>query len=413
MQAKKKPVEKKATVKKPVKKVAVKKPVAAKEPPKKSAKSGPIKTAVKKFVAGLSSMTKPKKKSGSASPLAKSVAKAAAKKAATPVKKISKPTVKAAPKVKAAKPVAPEKKSILKKLTTTIKKTAKPAKPSVAKKSQEKPEPKKVAIKPIPKKNVVKPIVPAKSTTSANPAVSSKPTASTRSQGSGILKAPSASARIRPTRKRLSIRDRFPVVKPRHFFRVDMPQNYGETYLRAMARDPEWIFAYWEITLQNIDDFKKRIGLETFLSARRILRVIDVTESDGNESVGSDVFTIETGDGVNNWYIRVPPLGRTYCIEFGLITGRGDFYLLARSNAISVPRASVSHEESTTWTDQELYKIVGLRRIGASENLPITESVEKTPAKVFQSVPVMVGSSENVSSSPSSPSFFFGASDRR
>ena len=46
----------------------------------------------------------------------------------------------------------------------------------------------------------------------------------------------------------------------RYSFNTDLPESYNKTYLIALPKDPHWLFLYWEIAEDTIDNMKNNIG---------------------------------------------------------------------------------------------------------------------------------------------------------
>jgi hypothetical protein len=165
---------------------------------------------------------------------------------------------------------------------------------------------------------------------------------------------------------------------PKYFFSTDIPDHYNETYMRALPRDPLWIFSYWEISQSSMDNVKTALG-DDFDRARWVLRVSDVTEIEYDGTNAWRSMDIDVTFNANNWYIKVWEPGRVYCIQGGLLTQQGIFVEAVRSNAIRMPRAGVSaitDEEWSTAASDELLKMSAAslkRSIGASERLEETE----------------------------------------
>jgi hypothetical protein len=123
---------------------------------------------------------------------------------------------------------------------------------------------------------------------------------------------------------------------------ADLPAGYGINRVVAMARDPAWIYAYWEITPEGLADGRRRVGDG---EARLTLRVCDLT--DGTER--ASFFDIEVYHRIGNWYIEVGKGGRTFVVEIGAKSGRGEFAALARSNPTMTPAGRISDDLSEEW----------------------------------------------------------------
>ncbi len=160
----------------------------------------------------------------------------------------------------------------------------------------------------------------------------------------------------------------------------DLPAAYGETRITVMVRDPFWAYAYWEIVPKKLEELKRSIGKDA-QQARMILRVYDITGIEFNGTNAQHYFDIQITAMTNNWYINLGAPHKTFCVDIGLKTRTGKFYLLARSNIIKTPRAWMSEIMDEQWmsTQEEFEKIYALSggyRVGAG-SLELQEIVAK------------------------------------
>lgn len=130
----------------------------------------------------------------------------------------------------------------------------------------------------------------------------------------------------------------------------ELPKNYNETSITLLARDPYWLYLYWEISSQSWQDMRNRFGNDMD-RARFILRVYDVTYIDFNGFNANSSFDIEVGPFAVNWYINLWSDNAVYCVDLAVILPDGYYHLIARSNAVSTPRASVSYRNDLIWLE--------------------------------------------------------------
>ena len=109
-------------------------------------------------------------------------------------------------------------------------------------------------------------------------------------------------------------------------------------------------------------------------AARPILRLMDVTSEDTTSASERHIRDIEIHGGVNNWYIDVAAPPRSFRVDIGYLARRGKFYVLARSNVVSTPKAGVTDVIDENWASvqeqfQKIYsqsggsqRLVGLDR---------------------------------------------------
>ena len=53
------------------------------------------------------------------------------------------------------------------------------------------------------------------------------------------------------------------------------PESYGQNRIRLLVRDPEWIFAHWDVKPQTLEELAKRLGERALALSRLTLRVVD------------------------------------------------------------------------------------------------------------------------------------------
>jgi len=130
----------------------------------------------------------------------------------------------------------------------------------------------------------------------------------------------------------------------------DLPGGYGKDRIVVMVRDPYWLHAYWELTRQAISRAEAALG-QHWHGAKPILRLLDVTTHDTTSTAETIVRDIEIHGGCNNWYIDVSNPPRSYRIDVGYLSRNGQFYVLARSNVVTTPRAGISDTIDENWAD--------------------------------------------------------------
>jgi uncharacterized protein len=130
------------------------------------------------------------------------------------------------------------------------------------------------------------------------------------------------------------------------------PQALGHDHVKdriiAMVRDPYWLHTYWELSRSTLARAQAALGQE-WHTARPVLRLMDVTSEETTSSSERHVRDIEIHGGVNNWYIDVTNPPRSYRIDVGYLARRGKFFVLARSNVVSTPKAGLSDMLDENW----------------------------------------------------------------
>jgi len=148
---------------------------------------------------------------------------------------------------------------------------------------------------------------------------------------------------------------------PRQWERDEFRSAYGDTKVVLMARDPHWIFAYWEIADARRMDIAREANAG-WDGLRKVLRVYDVTDIEFNGANAHKYFDIDITPEADNWYIRVGEANRSWCVDLGVITPDGRFIMIARSNIVSTPRDSSSDVIDEEWMsiEEDFLKLYGL-----------------------------------------------------
>ncbi len=116
----------------------------------------------------------------------------------------------------------------------------------------------------------------------------------------------------------------------------DLPHYYGDNKIILMVRDPWTIYAYWEVKKDIEDEAREKMRRRGLDISRNILRVYDVTENDPDLDP-KVVFDLELNGRAGDWYIHAVRPGREWMVDIGILSTRGDFFRLARSNAVRTP----------------------------------------------------------------------------
>jgi len=144
-----------------------------------------------------------------------------------------------------------------------------------------------------------------------------------------------------------------------------LPRGYGKTMAALLPRDPEWMFAYWEITDETRAAVAAGHGADIFARGRQVLRLFDLSASGGAPGHFDVPVLFEAG----SWYVHAPAGGRDYRCEAGLVTPAGEFIGLAASNTVSLPAARVSDQTDERWLAvspdfEKLLELSGVEYIG-------------------------------------------------
>jgi len=170
-------------------------------------------------------------------------------------------------------------------------------------------------------------------------------------------------------------------LKPRQRKEFRFPQGYGDNKIVVLARDPWWIFSYWEIRREKEEEAVRKIEASGEKAQKSVLRVYDVTGVNFNGRNAHSYFDIELKSLANNWYINVNAPDRAWIVDIGVVSNKGNFYLLARSNLIKTPRFGMSDSLDAEWAVPEddywkMFSLSGGFGVGKG-SLEVREKIKK------------------------------------
>ena len=124
----------------------------------------------------------------------------------------------------------------------------------------------------------------------------------------------------------------------------DLPYKYNKTVIKALPQNPNTLFAYWEISDEDIKSLKEQYGDNVFDITKPVLVIHNLTDKYS--------FEIDINDFANNWYIHVNDSKCQYVIELVRksrdYTNNSDenYIFITSSNMTEVPNDHVLFYDS-------------------------------------------------------------------
>jgi|GEM_PF-537498 len=108
----------------------------------------------------------------------------------------------------------------------------------------------------------------------------------------------------------------------------ELPSKYGTSKLFLVARDPQWLYAYWDLTYDQLSEAQGRAhDGKLFLELRKD---------------GGRIQQIQISAWSHDWYLHAPQAGTGYLAEIGYYRKDGGFEVIARSSNAPTPPDSIS-----------------------------------------------------------------------
>ncbi|MBU2529864.1 MAG: DUF4912 domain-containing protein [Elusimicrobia bacterium] len=144
----------------------------------------------------------------------------------------------------------------------------------------------------------------------------------------------------------------------------ELPQGYGDTEAVLLARDPNWMYIYWEISTKCMADLYKDYGGDILQKTRQVIRVYENSQDSRHQ-----YFDIQIKFDARNWYINVSEGGKSYYCELGVVTHDGKFICLVKTNTVKLPHGKVSEITDEKWMAisgdfEKLLQLSGVEYIG-------------------------------------------------
>ena len=111
----------------------------------------------------------------------------------------------------------------------------------------------------------------------------------------------------------------------------DLPEGYGESRIVLLPRDPQWGYAYWDISNEHKSEARQQGGQNL------VLRLYDVTDVEVDRQSPHTMQQFDCDEMARDWYLAIPVGDRDYLVEIGYLTADGRWLMLARSTSVRIP----------------------------------------------------------------------------
>jgi len=150
----------------------------------------------------------------------------------------------------------------------------------------------------------------------------------------------------------------------------ELPDAYGTKKLFLTARDPHWLYAHWDLTLQQQHGFNAESS-----DGHLVLRVYTARIE------GHPVYEIHVHPESRHWFIHVERAGNSYCAELGYYSPIGKWMRIAVSSATVTPPDAASPETDVEFAtipfEFPFPKLMHIIEEAVRENLPLVQAIEE------------------------------------
>lgn len=195
-----------------------------------------------------------------------------------------------------------------------------------------------------------------------------------------------------------------PVMRPA--FPQELPGAYGVDRIVLQVRDSWWIHSYWEVKHETMEKLKAKLDKE-FFSAKRVLRVYDVSHIIFDGSNAHRYFDVDITPEANSWYIDTSGPGKSWCVDIGLRLASGEFITIARSNTVTTPLEGPSWITDEEWMiPEEMFARLYGMGFGFGRSSPVGKAWQERIKKEFFSSPGISSVASPVRKAPKAKPFW-------
>ena len=161
---------------------------------------------------------------------------------------------------------------------------------------------------------------------------------------------------------------------------VELPEAYGTQRLFLTARDPHWLYAYWDLSNEQQKTYNARS-----VDKHLVLRVYR------NRIAGQPYREIHVHPESRNWFVHVGLGGVKFLGQLGYYEGNNEWAAISTSAATLTPPDTLSDDVSV-WFEtlpaslkhEQLLEIV---KSAVSEHVPLMEAMQQLRAAGFEGLP--------------------------
>jgi hypothetical protein len=151
---------------------------------------------------------------------------------------------------------------------------------------------------------------------------------------------------------------------------ADLPEAYGTKKLFLTARDPHWLYANWDLTMDQQSRLNSRSS-----EGHLVLRVY------GQKIEGHPLYEVHVHPESRHWFAHVERAGQPYAAELGYYSPVGRWTRVAASGATITPPDSVSEDSNAEFAtipfEFPFSKLLDIVKAAVRENRPLAQAVEE------------------------------------
>jgi len=160
----------------------------------------------------------------------------------------------------------------------------------------------------------------------------------------------------------------------------ELPEAYGTQRLLLTARDPHWLYVYWDFTSEQLRQHNA-LSADSHL----VVRVY------ANAIAGQPLSETHVHPESRNWFIHVGQGGVKFIATLGYYNRKKAWITLATSGATLTPPDRLSEDTSVRFANipatVPFEQLLAMVEAAAKENMPLSEAIEQLRASGHPRLP--------------------------
>jgi hypothetical protein len=171
-----------------------------------------------------------------------------------------------------------------------------------------------------------------------------------------------------------------PPVAPSATPAAALPEAYGTRQLFLTARDPRWLFAYWDLTHEQL---KKYNGLS--VDKHLVLRIYR------DALTGEPISQIHVHPESRDWFVPVPAAETKYLADLGYFDSKRKWVSVSHSAATLTPPESLSDDMSVRFAtippEVPFEQLLAMVKAAVRQHVPLVEAIQQMRAMGYKNLP--------------------------
>lgn len=162
---------------------------------------------------------------------------------------------------------------------------------------------------------------------------------------------------------------------------AELPESYGTGRLFLAARDPHWLYVYWDLSREQLAAARARS-----VDQRVWLRILEKGQSQPAQELAIH-------DEARDWYVPVNKAATTYTAQLGIRQAEGTWVVLGQSGEATTPPDAVSWDMAVRFVNIPIGvsfgELMGMVRRHAVEGERLAETLQRLEA-TGQALPIQL-----------------------